>query len=68
MGCVVWIHVAQVTARQREIEQVEELVSQTHNQLEAERQRALYLVRNFTPALADQLQRDFDADVALDAK
>ena len=49
----------QVGARQRELEQMAELVGQTHANLEGERQKALLLVRNFDPALADALQGEF---------
>ena len=46
--------------RQREIEQVEELVGQTAGSLEAERQKALLLVSNFSPALAAQLNKIYE--------
>ena len=39
---------------------MEELVGQAHGSLQAERQKALLLVRNFAPELADELQREFE--------
>ena len=48
----------QLASRQHEIEQMGELVGQTHAGLEADRAKALLLVRNFAPALADSLQRE----------
>ena len=49
-----------VAARQQEIAQMEEMVGQTHASLEADRRKALLLVRNFHPALAERLEREFD--------
>lgn len=49
----------QVQARRLELEQMEGLVGQTHKGLEGERQKALLLVRNFDPALAAELEREF---------
>ena len=50
----------QVQARQRELDQMEDLVEQTFGQIEGERQRALLLVSNFDPGLAAQIEREFD--------
>ena len=50
-----------VASRQAELEQVEGIVLQTQTALDAERQKALLLVRSFNPALADALQREFEA-------
>uniref|UniRef100_A0A7S2MF07 RING-type domain-containing protein n=1 Tax=Haptolina brevifila TaxID=156173 RepID=A0A7S2MF07_9EUKA len=56
--------VEQIACQQRNVEQMEGMVGQTHGQIEAERQRALLLVRNFNPSLADELQLEYDADLA----
>ena len=52
----------QVAGRLHEIEQVEELVGQTHAGLETDRQKALLLVRNFDPSLATALQNEMEAE------
>ena len=51
---------SQVEREQAEMERMEELVGQAHGSLQAERQKALLLVRNFAPELADELQREFE--------
>jgi hypothetical protein len=38
---------------------MEEIVGETHRSLEADRQKALLLVRNFAPDLADVLEQEF---------
>ena len=48
-----------VAARQAEIGKMESIVHETHASLEKERQKALLLVGNFSPPLADLLQREF---------
>ena len=50
---------SQVEKQQAELEQMEGIVLQTSHSLEAERQKALLLVRNFAPQLAHDLQREF---------
>ena len=52
----------QVFARHKELEQMEQLVGQTHAGLETDRQKALFLVRNFDPALADELHREMESE------
>ena len=49
-----------VVVRQHDIEQMEQLLGQTHASLEADRRKALLLVRNFHPALADRLEREIE--------
>ena len=51
--------VEEVASRQGELSQMDEIVGQTYSSLETERQKALLLVRNFAPALADQLDAEF---------
>ena len=48
--------------KMRELEQMSELVGQTHASLEAERAKVLLLVRNFAPQLADSLAREFEEE------
>ena len=50
---------SQVVARQAEIARMGEIVGETHRSLEADRQKALLLVRNFAPELADELEQEF---------
>ena len=45
----------------RELEQIERLVGETQASLEAERAKALLLVQNFSPELAESLEREFEA-------
>ncbi len=49
-----------LSGRQRELQQMKELVGQTHRGLEGERQKALLLLRNFDEGLAEQLEREFE--------
>ena len=49
----------QVGREQAELERMEELVGQAHGSLDAERQKALLLLRNFAPEMADELQQEF---------
>jgi hypothetical protein len=49
----------QVERDRTELVQMEGIVQQTHASLEAERQKTLLLVRNFAPALAESLAREF---------
>ena len=51
-----------LNGRQRELEQMEELVGQTHHGLEGERQKALLLLRNFDPGMAEELRIEFEDD------
>jgi len=55
--------VAEVEKQQADVEQVEAIVGQTHASLELERQKALLLVHNFAPALADELLREFPPEL-----
>ena len=52
----------EVVAREGEMAQMEEIVGQTIGSIEADRQKALLLLRNFDPTLACELEREF-ADV-----
>ena len=49
----------EVVQRQGELRQMEEIVGQTADSLEAERRKAIMLLRNFNPALADDLEAEF---------
>jgi hypothetical protein len=50
---------AQVDMQQAELEQMATLVEQTQSSIELERQKALLLVHNFAPVLAEELRREF---------
>jgi chromosome segregation ATPase len=49
----------QVDMQQAELEQMATLVEQTQSSIELERQKALLLVHNFAPVLAEELRREF---------
>jgi hypothetical protein len=50
---------AQVDMQQAELEQMATLVEQTQSSIELEKQKALLLVHNFAPVLAEELRREF---------
>ena len=49
----------EMASRQGELRQAEEIVAQAAESLDAERQKALLLLRNFDAALADELEAEF---------
>ena len=51
--------VEDVERRREDMTQMEGIVSETLSSLEMERQKALLLVRNFAPHVADELQHEF---------
>ena len=52
--------VGQVEQKQAELQKMVEIVCQTAGSLETERRKALLLVQNFAPTLAEALQREFE--------
>ena len=52
--------VEEVTRRQAEACEVGGMVTQAYDSLDAERKKALTLLRGFEPGLADELRREFE--------